>query len=423
MKIQLEPVRGMRDILPPDSDEIMWLQQKFSEVAQSYGYRPVIAPTIELFKLFEVKSGPEISRSMYVFKDKAGREVCLRPEFTAGVARIYLRHLTPEPKPIKLYYIGSAYRYEEPQQGRYREFIQAGVEFIGDKSIYSDIELLLTIREYYATVGLEEYSVKMNTMALYRKLFSKWGIQEETQDEIIHYMDKKMLDKALDILKTYEKADTSLIKQLSEFTTNDPEKLKSFARELRLDQDVISDIDRLAEILQVALRTGVKNPYVETGFARGLAYYTGFIFEIKTPYLAFSIGGGGRYDTLISLYGGSETSATGYALGIDRLHLALKKSGWSIPETKVRILAIAMVSDFVFIDKATTPLRSRGYVVDVRCKQRVSELLSYAAKKNYDYVMIIGKKEVEQGIVTVKNLRTRQQKQLKLEELKEVELP
>ena len=106
MKIRTEPVRGMRDLLPPESEEMLWLQERFADIALSYGYRYVITPTIELFQLFAVKSGPEISRSMYVFRDKAGREVCLRPELTASVARIYLRKLMSQPKPIKLFYIG-----------------------------------------------------------------------------------------------------------------------------------------------------------------------------------------------------------------------------------------------------------------------------------------------------------------------------
>ena len=183
MSIQLEPVRGMRDILPPDSEGINVLVHQFQYVAELYGYRYIIPPTVELFKLFAIKSGPEISKSMYVFSDKAGREVCLRPEFTASIARIYLKYLRAEPKPIKIYYIGSAFRYEEPQFARYREFIQAGVEYIGDSSIYSDLEQLMLLRDYYARINLKDYAIKLGSVDILRTLLSGWGVPEKVQED------------------------------------------------------------------------------------------------------------------------------------------------------------------------------------------------------------------------------------------------
>ncbi|MCD6324281.1 MAG: histidine--tRNA ligase [Desulfurococcales archaeon] len=422
-KIQLNPVRGMRDILPPDSEEIIWLESTFADVLRSYGYSAVIVPTVELFKLFEVKSGPEISRSMYVFDDKAGRRVCLRPEFTAGVVRLYLRSLTVKPKPVKLYYFGSAFRYEEPQKGRFREFIQAGVEYVGDASVFSDIELLLTIRDYYRAVGLRNYEVKMNSVGIYRKMFRRWGVPEDVQDLVIHYLDKGELDNALEELRKYPEAEAEVVESLSGLRVEDPEKLDALFRELRLPNYVEEDFSRLRSILEVAKNVGVGNPYIDLGFARGLAYYTGFIFEVKTPYLNFSIGGGGRYDTLISLYGGSETPSTGYSLGIDRLHIALKASGWSFPASPRRLLLICMGSDVQFADEVSTRLRKAGFAVDVRFRKKVSEMLSYASKEGFDYVGIVGAKEFQERAVTIKNLRTREQRKVPVDMLGEVELP
>ncbi len=423
VKIQVKPVRGMRDVLPPDSEELLWLGRTFSDVLRSYGYSAVILPTVELFKLFEVKSGPEISRSMYVFTDKGGRKVCLRPEFTAGVARLYLRSLMGKPKPIKLYYLGSAFRYEEPQRGRFREFIQAGVEYIGDSSIYSDTELLLTIRDYYRAVGLRDYSVKMNSVGIYRKMFTEWRIPEGTQDVIIHYLDKGELDAALKELQRFPKANTDVIRSLSGLRVNDPEKLFIIFRDLNLPSYVEDDIRRLSRLLKVASEVGVGKPYVDLGFARGLAYYTGFIFEIMTSHLKFSIGGGGRYDTLISLYGGPSTPSTGYSLGIDRLHLALKESGWSFTSTPKKFLLLSLVDDVKYIDEASTKLRKAGLAVDVRFGRKVSEILSYASREGFDYVGIVGEKELEEGVITIKNLKTRTQRKVGIDELGEVDLP
>jgi len=422
VRISREPVRGMRDILPPESEEVLWLENVFADIARSYGYSAVITPTIELFRLFEVKSGPEIRRSMYVFKDKAGRVVCLRPEFTASVARIYLRSLMPEPKPVKLYYVGPAFRYEEPQRGRFREFIQVGVEYIGSSSVYSDIEMLLMIRDYYRAVGLKEYGVKMNSMKLYRALFRRWGIPEEVQDQVIHYLDKGLLDEALRIIGGFEKADPELIRAFSNKALRDPEELISYGEGLGLSEDLLGELGRLAEILGAVRNAGVPDAYVDLGFARGLAYYTGFIFEVKVPQLQFSIGGGGRYDTLISLYGGSETPSTGYSLGIDRLHLALKAQGWALPRRLRRSLLIALVRDYGLIDRVATELRIKGLVVDVRLGGRLGDLLSYASRKGYDYAVILGGKEISSSSVTIKDLRGREQRTIPLDMIREVRL-
>jgi len=426
MKIPLEPVRGMRDLIYPDSEGIEYLKSTFSDLASSYGYELVIPPTIELFSLFAVKSGPEIKKSMYVFEDKAGRQVCLRPEFTAGVARIYLRSFRNKPKPVKIYYVGSAFRYEEPQSGRYREFIQAGVEYIGEPSYYADVELLLLIRDYYRAVGLKDYRVKLGSMGIYRKLFNSWRIPEETQDLIIHYLDKRMLDDALKLIKSSSvEADLKVIEELASFSSEDPQELERYADEVNVKEDIKEEVRSLAKILSILKDLNVPNPYVDLGFARGLAYYTGLIFEIITPALNFSIGGGGRYDGLIALYGGVQTPATGFALGIDRLYLALENLGWEMPKKRLRVGLIALISDLKYVDLTSSRLREVGLSVDVRIttKKKVSDLISDFSSLGYDYVAILGEKEYSSRSVTIKNLKLRTQKTLGIDSIKSGELP
>ncbi len=426
MKIPLEPVRGMRDIIYPDSEGIEYLKSVFSDLASSYGYELVIPPTIELFNLFAMKSGPEIKKSMYVFEDKAGRQVCLRPEFTAGIARIYLRSFRNRPKPVKIYYVGSAFRYEEPQSGRYREFIQAGVEYIGESSYYADVELLLLIRDYYKMVGLNDYRVKLGSMGIYRKLFNSWGIPEETQDLIIHYLDKKMLDNALKLIKSSSvEADVKVVEELASFSTENPQELEEYSSKANVKEDIKEEIRTLAKILNLLKDLNVSKPYVDLGFARGLAYYTGLIFEIVTPAFQFSIGGGGRYDNLIALYGGVQTPATGFALGIDRLYLALKNLGWEVPKKRLRVGLIALVNDLKYVDLTSSKLREAGLTVDVRIttKKKIGDLISDFSSLGYDYIAILGEKEYNSKSVTLKNLRLRTQKTLDLDSIKAGELP
>ncbi|MCD6340973.1 MAG: histidine--tRNA ligase [Desulfurococcales archaeon] len=418
MSIQLEPVRGMRDILPPDSEGISVLIREFQNVAELYGYRYVIPPTVELFRLFAIKSGPEISKSMYVFSDKAGREVCLRPEFTASIARIYLKYFRAEPKPIKIYYVGSAFRYEEPQFARYREFIQAGVEYIGDSGIYSDLEQLLLLRDYYSRINLKDYTIKLGSIDILRTLLSGWGVPEKVQDEIIHYLDKKLVDEVYKILNEYPSADKSFIEELISFRAEDPVKLIEFSKSMKFNGKIQEAVDRLAKILEATRKLGIR-AYVDLGFARGLAYYTGFIFEVLTPYINVSIGGGGRYDTLISLYGGPKTPGTGFSIGIDRTYIALKQAGIRVGSTMKRCMLIASIEDYSYIDKVASKLRSMGVVVDVRLAPivKLGDLIGQASRKNYDYVVIVGDREYKESKLTIKNLSTKEQVVIEVDSL------
>ncbi|MEO3994066.1 MAG: histidine--tRNA ligase [Desulfurococcaceae archaeon TW002] len=422
MKIRLDPLRGMRDLITPESEELYYLKKKFSEVATKYGYELIILPTLELFEVFSIKSGPEIKRSMYVFNDKGGRQVCLRPEFTAGVARAYLRLMRDKPKPIKLYYIGQAFRYEEPQAGRYREFFQAGVEYLGDSSINADIELLLLIRDYYRMVGLDNYRIKIGNIGLYRHLFSAWGIPEETQDLIIHYLDKKEVEKALSLVKKYNTSGQTLIEELMSISSSKPEEIREQVSKLRLDNKSLEELEKTIKILELSRELGVGDSYIDLGFARGLAYYTGFIFEVVVPDATFSIGGGGRYDKLISIYDGEDLPATGFALGLDRMLLVLNSRGWQPPEKNIKVMLLALTNYTTEVDQVATTFRNAGYVVDVRIvtKKKVGEVLGDAAEKGYDYAVFLGEKELREGVLTIKNLREKTQKTVRIDMLGEV---
>ncbi|MEM3948144.1 MAG: ATP phosphoribosyltransferase regulatory subunit, partial [Zestosphaera sp.] len=347
------------------------------------------------------------------------------PEFTAGVARAYLRLMRNRPKPVKLFYVGSAFRYEEPQAGRYREFFQAGVEYLGDSSIYADIELLLLIRDYYRAVGLTGYKVKMGTIAIYRNLFSEWGIPEETQDLIIHYLDKRQLDDALKLVKRYSMSGAPIIEELSTVSSPEPDEIRNLVDRVGLSRESLEEVERLIKVLEIVKGLGVSEPYIDLGFARGLAYYTGFIFEITVPDAGFSIGGGGRYDKLVSLYGSEDLPATGFALGLDRQLLVLRSKGWSPPRRYVKTALIVLDADITYVDRVATTFRELGHSVDVKVttKKRMSDVLSDVSGGDYEYAVFIGEKEVKEGLVSVKNLRRKAQKVLRLEGLNAGDLP
>jgi len=418
MKVPLEPVRGTRDVVPPESERYAALVSKFSEVAELYGYRLVILPTVEHFELYEAKAGPGISRSMYVFQDKAGRTVCLRPEFTASAIRAFLKHLRASPRPLKLYYYGQVFRYDEPQFARYREFFQLGAEYIGEQRIYADIELFQLIRDFYGSVGLRSYSFRVNDISIVRGVLAKAGIPEGVQDEVLHLVDKGEVEKAIGVVRGYSDGEAKLLEKLLEVRAEDPEEL---LRELRGLEELYSvakeGIERLVSLHRAVLSLGL-NAVADLRLVRGLAYYTGIIFEVSVPGLNVSIGGGGRYDSLAEIYSGVQVPATGFSLGLERTLLALEAQGFAqeLVAPRPRLMLVSLVDDVAYVDRVASELRQAGVVTDTRyaTKQRLSDLIGQASRLGYDYVAIVGPSEVSRGQVTVKHLRTGEQKSLSL---------
>ncbi|MEM2645623.1 MAG: ATP phosphoribosyltransferase regulatory subunit, partial [Desulfurococcaceae archaeon] len=164
----------MRDIVWQEAELYEYLFSEFKNAAKKYGFEPIITPTVEHFALFEAKSGEEIKKSMYVFEDKAGRLLALRPEVTASVVRAYLKLMRARPKPIRLYYVAQCFRYEEPQYARYREFWQGGLEVIGDQDVNADTLVAVTASEFLDRVGVR-HVYEVGNVALYRAFMKKMG--------------------------------------------------------------------------------------------------------------------------------------------------------------------------------------------------------------------------------------------------------
>ncbi len=421
MKIPLEPLRGFRDILAPDSTTLRQLMSLFKELVESYGYEEVIPPTLERFELFAIKSGEEIRRSMFVFRDKAGREVALRPEATASIARIYLKHLRAKPKPIRLYYIVNCFRYEEPQRARYREFWQAGIELLGAEGKVADIETINILINYYEKIKmLDKIVLKVGNIGIYRSLFKYFGLADEEQDHILHLMDKSMYNEALSYLE--QRGFNELANKLQELWTTST--IEEAAKILAtINKEAEKQAEYLIEIINI-IRDIYPNLALEPdiSFARGLAYYTGIIFEVKVPGFPVSIAGGGRYDNLIEIYGDEHVPGVGFAIGLDRTLAALKEKGVNL-ETERREKATIVLIDEKYASYAIKlqQLLARKHVVtDITTSSRISKTLQKIYEKGTRYAIIVGEKEAKENKVTIKNLETREQVIVQLDRLKKV---
>ncbi|MEM0003831.1 MAG: histidine--tRNA ligase [Desulfurococcaceae archaeon] len=411
---EYNPPRGMRDLLESEAELYEYLFSEFKDTARRHGFEPIITPTVEYFSLFEAKSGEEIKRSMYVFEDKSGRLLALRPEVTASVVRAYLKSMRGRPKPIRLYYTAQCFRYEEPQYARYREFWQGGLEIIGDPDVNADILVAFTASEFLNRIQVK-HVYEVGNVATYRVFMSKLGVSEEKQDYILHLIDKGKIDDALIKLEEVVGDKVELFKEL--ISLNDLSKVEEIVNDYKnlLGEQydfVISEHERLKNFIGVLKELGFEAKY-QPRLVRGLAYYTGLIFEYKLSGAeeSPSIGGGGRYDGLTSIYGGPYEYSTGLALGIDRIALSML-SKYKPPST--RKIALILVGNaqltlgYSILRTITKNLdiEVQGFVYKPRS---LSRGLEYCNKVGVDLAIIIGEKELKENSVVVKNMKTGEQ--------------
>lgn len=425
MTISYEPLRGFKDYIPPESELLTWICQSFIDVAKRFGYREVRTPTVESFQLFALKSGEEIRESMFVFRDKAGREVALRPEITPSIIRVYLNEMRHWPKPIRIYYVGNVFRYDEPQFGRYREFTQAGVEILGGDGISYDVELIEILEEFYDTISLKERNYKVNNIAIFRELAKRAGIEGTELDRLLHYLDKGMYSRAIDIfLSKGAQSEAKVIEELTS-TQSNVDKLEAMIKALSIldtSEPILQHVKALEKYVEMAKGIGA-NIVVDPAFARGIAYYTDIIFEVVVPGLPISIAGGGRYNDLTCIYGGESLPTTGFAIGVERTMLALIGSrGNTQPIRYPRILFLLLTEDIQIYTRLYTiakNLRQKGFCIqlEVISTTKLSRWLEYASKYAIDYVVIVGKKEVEKGIAVIKDMKNWSQRDVHLNEL------
>jgi histidyl-tRNA synthetase len=403
-------VRGMRDLMPVDAEKMRRVEQVSREVSKLYGYEEIITPVLESYDLLAAKTSEEIRERMYTFKDLGGRKVALRPEFTASVARLVASKLRNEPKPMRLFSVGSLYRYDEPQYGRFREFWQSNYELFGSPRPEADAEILMLTNDLLKRLGLKNYRFKIGQTGILRGILDQEGLNETEQNSVRQLLDKKSWEDALAIARGADVSDKCLAALESLFETRGEdafEVLETVKETVQGYGGAVAAAENLREILELVKDSGVKlEVTVEAGFARGLEYYTGMIFESYVPALDIALGGGGRYDKLIQLFGGEPIPAVGVAQGIDRIVLALKKQKVSTKTAKKSVVVIAVKDESM--GKAlelSDALRKAGLAVEVAVMGRsVSRALADADRRGAAYAVIVGPKELEEKKVVLKDL-------------------
>lgn len=407
--------RGTRDFLFDEMQERKEAQSILRNIFENYGYREVKTPLFEELKLFTTKSGEEIVDQLYNFKDKSNRELTLRPEITAPIARLYLNELEKTAiKPIKLYYYGSCFRYERPQKGRFRQFWQFGCELIGANSPQGEAEVIALCNDAVNSLGITTADVNINHLGIIRGLFKHFNITEETQRELMVVIDKG--DK--DLLKESLSGDNPVIDndELNQILlqlidlVGDKSILNKVENLIKDYAETQESFNQLKELVNLLESFEVENYTLNLGVARGLDYYTGIVFEIYVPELGAQkqICGGGSY-SLIKVFGGKEVESTGFALGFDRLMNALDELCEKKEKKSHLDIYVAPISDKVSAKayEITQNLRRNNIKADVDLNARkFKKLINYANKINVDKIAIIGENDLNDGKITIKDMKS-----------------
>lgn len=423
---EFKTVRGMRDFLPEETRIMKYIEKRARNVAESFGYEEIMTPLVESYELLAAKAGEEVRLRMFAFKDLGGRMVALRPEFTPSIARIVATALKNEPKPLRLFCLGSLYRYDEPQRGRYREFWQSDFELIGSAKPEADAELLILTNGLMEKVGLKGCTFRVGHVGVLRGVLTQEGLDDKLQNAVLQLMDKKQYEDALGLVKTSGASEKCLtvLRSLVELKGSDVSKTGETMKKC-VDgyEKAVVAVENLSEILRLVVESGCEiNISVEAGFARGLEYYTGMIFEAYVSELDVALSGGGRYDKLVELFGGEPTAAVGVANGVDRIMLAMQEQRVITKEDAAKKIMIIPVGDETRAEalKISNALRNAGMVVEFEIMGRkIGKALEDADKRKTDYALIVGKKELEEGKVSLKDLKKREQTTVKIEELAE----
>ena len=413
--MKLQKPKGTQDILPVDSAKWQYVENVARETFKKYNYGEIRTPMFEHYEVISRSVGDTtdiVTKEMYDFHDKGDRHITLRPEGTAPVVRSYVENklFAPEvQKPVKVYYIGSMFRYERPQAGRLREFHQLGVECFGSKNPATDVETIAMAYQLFNTLGIKDVTLHLNSLGNTesRLAYSQALIDYLTpmRESLSKDSQRRLDENPLRVLDSKEKEDKVAVE-------NAPSILDY------LDEESQAHFDEVRTMLD-----SLNIPYViDTNMVRGLDYYNHTIFEFITTVdkSELTICAGGRYDSLVEYFGGPETAGFGFGLGLERLLLVLDKQGIELPVEENLDVYIAVLGSGAN-GKAlelVQAIRYQGFKAERdylgrKIKAQFKSADTFKAKT----VITLGESEVESGQVNVKNNATREEVTVSFEEL------
>ncbi|WP_304125149.1 histidine--tRNA ligase [Methanosphaera cuniculi] len=423
--MEFKKPRGTRDFLFEDLEERKYVENTIRKTVENYGFKEIKTPIFEDLELFTTRSGEGIKEELYHFQDKGKRDLALRPEMTASVARLYNNNLQREAKPLKMYYFGSCFRYERPQAGRYRQFWQFGIEVIGGTPIYNEAEIIAMANEVLQKLNIQNYEVAIGHLGIIKGVLNHLDVDAEKQTEIIASIDKEDYEHLKEIMEDLkiDMKNQQIINDIINVngTRKDLDSIKPELEEIPEAYEAVLELDSILEIIEAFNFTDYT---VKLSIARGLDYYTGLVFEVYVPDLGAEkqITGGGTYN-LMGLFDSEEVESTGFAFGFDRIMEAYHKQNIQIPEDNTkRVLIIPIKPDFKKeAIQIAQQLRGADIITDIDLKgKKLKKNLSYANSHNINNVVMIGEQEISDNTATLKNMKTGNQVTIPQDELIEL---
>ena len=414
--MKLQKPKGTQDILPQESAKWQYVEEFARETFRKYNYAEIRTPIFEHYEVIRRSVGDTtdiVTKEMYDFYDKGDRHITLRPEGTAPVVRSYVENklFAPEvQKPVKLYYMGSMFRYERPQAGRLREFHQIGAECFGSSNPATDVEMIAMAAQFFKEIGITNVSLELNTLgnpesrAAYRQALIdyltplKASLSADSQ--------RRLEENPLRVLDSKEPEDKVAVEGAPSILDYLDEESSAYFKAVR----------SMLETLQI--------PYViNTNMVRGLDYYNHTIFEFTTEVAGsqLTICAGGRYDGLVAYFGGPETPGVGFGMGLERLLLVLDKQGVELPietglDAYIAVLGAGANGKALELVQS---LRAQGFAaerdyLDRKIKAQFKSADIFQAKT----IITLGESELESGELIVKNNETRQEVTVSLDAIK-----
>ena len=419
--IMAQGVRGTRDFYPEDMRLRNWLFDNFDDAALLHGFQEYDAPVLESEELYTRKQGEEITQQLYNFKDKGDRKVALRPEMTPSLARMVMSRAGVLPMPIKWYSIPQCWRYERTQRGRGREHYQWNVDIWGTDAISADAELISVLVTFFKSVGLTEKDlvIKMSSRKVLEEVLGSLGLEGDIFAKtciIVDKMDKLPADVVSNQLSELGLEDSAIQTIQSTLAIKD---MNSLEKNLGKESSAVMELTSLFSALDAY---GISE-WIEfdASIVRGLAYYTGPVFEAHDRAGELrAICGGGRYDKLLSTLGGKDLPATGFGFG-DMVIMELLAEKGLVPEL------IGGVDDVVITlspelrnaaMSVATSLRNTGKSVDLVLEdKRLKWAFKHAERSGAQRLVMVMPDEWKEGKVKIKDLETGEEEEVSIESL------
>lgn len=411
MALITKAIKGTKDVLPSESYKNQYIEATCFGVAENFGYKEMRTPVFEHTELFQRGVGDTtdvVQKEMYTFDDKGGRSITLRPEGTAGAARAFLENgLSNEALPQKICYLTSCYRYEKPQAGRLREFHQFGIECFGATSPLADAEMISLAKQIFDELGVKDLHLELNSIgcpecrAEYHKALKEYFSQYkdklcDTCNDRLERNPMRILDCKSPVCSEIAKGAPVVLDYLCDECKEHFQKVKSY--------------------LDAANIEYIVNPQI----VRGLDYYTKTVFEFVSDAIGSqgTVCGGGRYDGLLEELGGQHTPSLGFAMGLERLQLVMEAQGCNFPEPSRPDLFIVAMGEKATLKavEIAKDMRDEGFSVVYDLNGRsLRAQMKYADKLGAKFNLVIGDNEVENKVVTLKDMATGESSEINLD--------